>query len=227
MSNSYYQFYQGRKLPHWQPEEGTFFITFRLYGSIPKIIIDQLKAEYKLTMDEIRQLKLTQEDVSGILPKDLNQYLTQLRQKKEREAGKRYFASFDTFLDSNLNEPHWLKQPLIADLNAENFQFYAKKYFHLWAYTIMSNHVHLLITMKPGAPGLWKVLQDMKKYSGRQSNHILGREGLFWERESYDHLVRPSEFERILMYILNNPVKAGIVSKWQDYPYNFCHPSLL
>lgn len=227
MNTTYHQFYQGRKLPHWQPAEGTFFITSRLYGSIPKIIIEKLKAEYNFAMEEIQQMKLRPEDISDVLPKDLNQYLNQLRKKKEREAGKKYFAGFDAFLDSNLNEPHWLKHPDIAVLNASNFQFYAEKYFDLWAYTIMSNHVHFLITMKPGAPPLWKVLQDMKKYSGRQSNLILERVGLFWENESYDHLVRPGEFERILMYILNNPVKAGIVSKWQDFPYSFCHPSLL
>ena len=39
-----------------------------------------------------------------------------------------------------------------------------------------------------------------------------------WQRESYDHWVRDEkEWSRIAAYIENNPVKAGIVAKTEDY----------
>ena len=42
----------------------------------------------------------------------------------------------------------------------------------------------------------------------------------FWQKESYDHWVRDSaELERIRHYIEQNPVKAGLVSRPQDYPW--------
>ena len=214
----YTHFYRGNKLPHWQPPEGSFFITARLYGSIPKVVIEQLKDAYHHALQEIRQARIVPDNAADLLPEELLQAIERIRRKKEYEAGKRYFSSFDNFLDSNLNEPYWLQRSDIARLNAENIHFYAEKYFDLWAFTIMSNHIHVLLTMRPGKTLLWKALQDMKKYSGLHSNRLLGREGFFWEEESYDHLLRPGEFDRILRYILNNPVKAKMVKCWHDYP---------
>ncbi len=50
----------------------------------------------------------------------------------------------------------------------------------------------------------------------------------FWQHESYDHVVRNErEYERILAYIVNNPVKAGLVSDWQEWPYTFVVGQLL
>jgi len=69
--------------------------------------------------------------------------------------------------------------------------------------------------------------ENGKKFSSLQCNRLLCRKGHFWEEESYDHWLREGEFDRIVAYTLNNPVKAGIVSRWQDYPWTYCHPSLL
>lgn len=220
-------FYRGNKLPHWLPPGATFFVTARLYGSVPKAVIELLKAEYQLALHEIRHAKITPDNADALLPEELRTAIERIRRKKEYEAEKRYFGRFDDFLDSNLNEPHWLKQPDVARLNFDNIHVYAEKYFDLWAFTLMSNHVHLLMTPRLSAPLLWKIMQDMKKYSGVHSNRLLGRTGHFWEEESYDHWLREGEFDRVVAYILNNPVKAGIVSNWQDYPWNYCNPALL
>ncbi|MEO6038769.1 MAG: transposase [Saprospiraceae bacterium] len=220
-------FYRGSKLPHWQPPTATFFVTARLYGSIPKTVIEQIKDAYQLALLEIQKANFRPDNADLLLPDELRQAIERMRRKKENAAGKRYFGQFDAFLDAGLNEPYWLQRPDIARLNAENIHFYAEKYFDLWAYTIMSNHIHLLLTLRPGAPMLWKVLQNMKKYSGLHSNRLLGRTGHFWEEESYDHWLRPGEFDRVLRYILNNPVKAGIVPTWQEHPWTYCNPALL
>lgn len=162
--------------------------------------------------------------VADNMTPEMKTKLADILEQKRYLEHKRYFKKFDDFLDSRqLNEPHWLKQPDIARFELENIKHYAERYFELYACCIMSNHVHLLIKMKPGAPILWKVLQDMKKYSGRQINKKLGRKGKFWEDESYDHLVRPGEFDRIYWYILNNPVKAKLVKEWQEYPFLYCY----
>src|SRR4051794_31708695 len=36
------------RLPHWEYESGTYFVTFRLADSLPKSVVDQLKAEREL-----------------------------------------------------------------------------------------------------------------------------------------------------------------------------------
>jgi hypothetical protein len=36
----------------------------------------------------------------------------------------------------------------------------------------------------------------------------------------YDHIIRNDEnYEKVIYYILNNPVRAGIVDHWKKYPY--------
>jgi hypothetical protein len=44
--------------------------------------------------------------------------------------------------------------------------------------------------------------------------------GRFWQREWFDHWSRSDdEDERTVVYIRNNPVKAGLVKSYQDWPY--------
>jgi hypothetical protein len=44
----------------------------------------------------------------------------------------------------------------------------------------------------------------------------------FWAHESYDHYVRDAdEWERIVAYVLNNPVKAGYVANWREWRWNY------
>jgi hypothetical protein len=50
----------------------------------------------------------------------------------------------------------------------------------------------------------------------------LGRQGAFWQDESYDRVIRDSEeFDRVISYVLENPVKAGLVSEWGKWPWSY------
>jgi REP element-mobilizing transposase RayT len=96
---------------------------------------------------------------------------------------------------------------------------YGERYL-LHAYVIMPDHVHLLL--QPVAEwALAKILQGLKGFTARQINRLLGRKGEFWQDESFDHLVRNEEdwFDKF-DYIHNNPVKAGLVERPQDYPFS-------
>jgi putative transposase len=236
-----------RRLPHWQPAEATYFVTYRLSGSIPMEVIKRIRAEYRAEMERLHEecaaaLSMLPEQSSGgqemLLPEQssggqgvsakLRSQLAAMLKKKRYNAQKRQFKSWDNFLDSNLNGPYWLQNEAVAQLNADAIRFYDGKRYKLLAFCIMSNHIHLLFTLLPGAPPLWKVMQDLKKYTAVHSNRLIGNEGnKFWEEESYDHVVRDKEFNRILAYILNNPVKAGLVTNWNDWPWTYCSVDLL
>ncbi len=92
-------------------------------------------------------------------------------------------------------------------------------HYELGAYAIMSNHVHVLLLPKISPS---KLLQSLKGATAREANRILGRTGeTFWQAESYDHWVRDErERERIVRYIENNPVKAGLVQRAEDYRWS-------
>lgn len=93
------------------------------------------------------------------------------------------------------------------------------KLYDLFAWVVMSNHVHVLI--RPHKP-LREVTRAIKSASARAANIILGREGQrFWQVESFDHWVRSNaEFEKIVRYIEDNPVKAGLVERPEDWKWS-------
>jgi REP element-mobilizing transposase RayT len=65
-------------------------------------------------------------------------------------------------------------------------------------------------------------MHSLKSFTAQEANKLIGRAGAFWEAESYDHVVRTRvEFHRIVAYVLNNPVKAGLVRRWQDWPWSW------
>jgi REP element-mobilizing transposase RayT len=66
-------------------------------------------------------------------------------------------------------------------------------------------------------------LRLLKGATARECNRILQRTGAFWQHESYDHVIRDDEeLEQTIWYVLFNPVKAGLVNSWQDWPWTFC-----
>jgi putative transposase len=192
-------FYRGR-LPHLQPPEGTFFVTYRLADSIPMKIIK----EYKM------------------LPKRK----AILRNLNTRRSW--VFRRLDRYMDSNPNGPYWLANEEIAKLVKDSLLFNHKVHYELHAYCIMSNHVHILFTALKGAPQLFRLMQSHKSFTGRMANRLLERSGKFWELESYDVLIRDDKhFENVLRYIINNPVKAGLVTNYLDWPHTWISPGLL
>src|SRR6266436_4058583 len=67
-----------------------------------------------------------------------------------------------------------------------------------------------------------RLLQSMKGFTARQTNLILNRTGEpFWQAESYYHWVRNEpEYFRIAAYIENNPVKARLVERAEDFSWS-------
>ncbi|WP_169239660.1 REP-associated tyrosine transposase [Candidatus Roseilinea sp. NK_OTU-006] len=202
-----------RNLPHIHPSHATFFITFRLAGSLPPEIIERLREEFQA---EERRLQQT---LSGAA-------LLSERYKIQ----KKFFGRYDAWLDQMAHGPTWLRQPEIAQLVADEIRRLDGAHYDLWAYCIMPNHVHLLVNMARfgdvdtrGHPSaLSRALHLLKGRTARYANRLLGRSGKFWQDESYDHVVRDeAELQRILQYIVNNPVKAGLVADWQSWPYTF------
>ena len=65
-------------------------------------------------------------------------------------------------------------------------------------------------------------MQSLKGYTARKANQLLGRSGAFWHHESYDHCVRnPTELQRTVTYVLNNPVKVGLVDEWKKWRWSY------
>jgi hypothetical protein len=62
-------------------------------------------------------------------------------------------------------------------------------------------------------------LQRFKSYTGHAYAKLGGHPPL-WQRSAFDHVCRHGETaEKVLTYIVNNPVRARLVERWQDWPW--------
>lgn len=89
----------------------------------------------------------------------------------------------------------------------------------------MPDHVHVIFTPLVNAErrefySLAQIMCRMKGASGQLINQQLNRIGRVWQTESFDHVLRSSEsLDAKMSYILDNPVRAGLVSEWKQYPW--------
>jgi REP element-mobilizing transposase RayT len=129
------------------------------------------------------------------------------------------FLAMDRLLDMGRYGPVHLRRSEIAAVVRDSIQYCAGTDYDLHAWVIMPNHVHLLATPHTHVSSF---LRRLKGFSSRAANRLIGHTGQrFWQDESYDRLVRTQkEFNNIERYILVNPVRAGLVSCIEDYPWS-------
>jgi len=86
-----------------------------------------------------------------------------------------------------------------------------------FAYCLMPDHLHLQIAPRDG--NLIDLVNGWKSYTA----NLLRRHGLkggCWQRGFYDHALRKDEdIQTVAEYIVNNPVRAGLVRTWKKYPF--------
>ena len=116
-----------QRLPHIQLVGATFFVTFRLQDSIPRVRLFKLKKAFEQEIATINK-------ENSPFKKDLIY--------AER---KRFFGRYDALLDKINKGPLYLKQPEIAQLVINELHRFNGDLYDLIAYCVMANHVHILI----------------------------------------------------------------------------------
>lgn len=188
-----------RNLPHILPPGESVFITFRLAGALPERVVEELRVEFAAPV--------------AAEPWEAS-YSRQ----------KRYFGKFDRLLDGSIHGPVWLREPAIAALVVQGLRYFEGQAYELVCYCIMPNHVHFVASLSETGRVMMRALQSIKAHTAREANKLLGRTGQFWHRESYDHVIRnPEEMRNIISYTLENPVRAGLVADWRQWPHTWWH----
>ena len=87
----------------------------------------------------------------------------------------------------------------------------------VYAYCLMPDHVHLLLGVVRGT-SVPDVLRDWKALCAKSRRKRAGS-GQFWQRSYYDRALREEDdVVTAAIYILGNPVRAGLVKDFHDYP---------
>lgn len=133
---------------------------------------------------------------------------------------------------------------IYKDILIDSFKFSIEnKGFQLFAYVIMSNHIHLIANSSEGK--LSETIRDFKKFTCKKiveameeseesrkewilerfiinaSHHKANKNFQMWTHENHAILLYSNNFIREkIEYIHNNPVRAGIVEKPEDYLYS-------
>ena len=201
-----------RNLPHIQYEGATMFVTFRLYGSLPKAIIDKLKYDFDNAVLELHK----------------KYYLNKpLYKQLYKELQTSHIHKLDDALHKVQNGPQWLKQEDVAKIVAEALHYWDEKRIDLMSYCIMPNHVHLVFRLFAEGEGdkrayLSEIMHSIKSFSAKKCNEVLKRNGNFWMDESYDRIVRDrNELFNVISYVLDNPIKAGLCEERKDWQWNY------
>jgi 5-methyltetrahydrofolate--homocysteine methyltransferase len=186
-------------LPHWYREGSTYAVTFRLEDSFPAAVLQDYRKEKESLTRQLAEAK-----TSGDPPKILS---------IENELGSLYRNRIEAALDEGQGEA-WMKDARIAKIVADSILHFAGDRYDLGAWCVMPNHVHLIISPKAGHD-LAGILHSIKRHSASEANKVLGRSGAFWQKESYDHIVRDADdYWNQRSYILGNPQAAGLVD-WE------------
>ncbi len=102
--------------------------------------------------------------------------------------------------------------------------------YDLHAVVVMPDHVHMILIplvdkQNQRVWGLPEILDAIKGASAHLINKKLGRRGTVWQQESSDHVLRSSEsLGEKTQYLINNPVRRGLVDSSAEYAWLWSAP---
>lgn len=189
------RFRRGR-LPHWEVEKGRYFITVRLADSLPRAAV--------LRLQEIHR------SIANTVP----------RSEAFAVLQRMYFHTMEKYLDAGIGAC------VLNDLTCAKIVVSELCGLRDWNvdvphHSIMPNHWHALIVPDgESPPPLAEIMKRVKGRTGKLLRSAIGGTGPIWQREWFDRWMRnDDEWEKTVRYIRNNPVRAGLVAKWESHPW--------
>ena len=87
------------------------------------------------------------------------------------------------------------------------------------AYVLMPDHLHLFVVVDDERITLSKWGKSVKNAISKALRDV-AVPSPHWEKGFFDHVLRSSEsYAAKWEYVRENPVRAGLVTRWQDWPY--------
>ncbi|MBL7993732.1 transposase [bacterium] len=146
--------------------------------------------------------------------------MTQIKEKKHRLPSDLYVGyvrvavtaciknRLPVFVNSNVVD--YFSDTLISEATDNNCD--------TLIYLFMPDHLHVILKGKTHDAEPLKAMNRFKQKTGFWFSKNDSKSG--WQKNYYDHLIRNEEgVLKHIRYVLNNPVRRGIVADWFDYPY--------
>lgn len=121
------------------------------------------------------------------------------------------------------------------DIVENTIRYLNGRRYNLFAYVIMPDHFHLIIqplevgrTRVPLVDdqekyyNLSEIMHSIKSFSAHEINKKIRIIGSTFQHENFDRIIRnEDELYEKMNYIINNPVKAGLIENPNDYKWLF------
>ena len=183
--------YSRSYLPHIDSPGIALGITFRLADSVPAELIARWRGEIEASP----------------------------RWRTAEGRHQQLLAQVARYEDEGWGECH-LRRPEIAGLVRDALLRFDGERYLLREWCVMPNHVHALLVQRDGFP-LAEIVRSWKTFTAREANALLGRSGPFWARDYYDRSIRDQRhMNYAAAYIRNNPVKAGLCKRPEDWRWS-------
>ena len=126
----------------------------------------------------------------------------------------RCFVTFCT----HARQPYFQSGDAVSLIAAQLLRTATDHAFAVIAYCYMPDHLHLLVEGCAVDATLAQFVRSFKQRSAFHWKQQAG--GTLWQRSYYDHVLRDDESTRdVARYILENPLRAGLAARVEDYPY--------
>ncbi len=137
-----------------------------------------------------------------------------------RLGSRTYFITANSWAGRSIFQSERSASLLIETL----FDYRANGKYQLHEFVVMPNHIHLLFTPAPELT-LERVVQFIKGGFSHRAGKQLGPSLGIWERGYVDHRIRGTQdYESHRDYIHQNPVRKGLASSPEQYPYSSANP---
>src|SRR5262249_11136974 len=125
----------------------------------------------------------------------------------------------EDFLDSG-HGSCFLQDDRLAEIVQNALMHFDGERYALHAWCVMPNHIHALFTPEPDFD-MNGISHSWKSVTSDKCNELLGRTGSFWQSEPFDRYIHNEQHYRsAIAYIENNPVKAGLCDKPEDWKWS-------
>ncbi|MCC6839139.1 MAG: transposase [Flavobacteriales bacterium] len=190
--------------PHVESPRLIQHVTFHLADSLPREVVEKMAAELERIPPSLR----------------------------DTEKEKRVAAYLDAGIGSCV-----LRIPELGELVQRTILHFHGERYTLHAWCVMPNHVHVLFHVAEGWT-MGSIIGSWKKFTARRINSYLKEQGMgavptgasarlesglppVWHRDYFDRFIRDAgHYTNAVDYIHNNPVKAGLVRKAEDWRWS-------
>ena len=209
--------FRRRRMPHWDVDGKPYFVTGCLEGSLASKGLERIHAFREDLERRPCPEAMSQDDW-------------------EHKKHSLLFGFVDKLLDHE-SPVHSLDDPEQAEVVFNAFLHFADERYELFAFVVMPSHHHWVFL--PNEYWSAKILQEnrskkgivrtpreiichsVQSYTGTMCNRVRETSGSYWQQETFDHWVRDeAELIRIINYIENNPVSAGLVARPEEWKWS-------